>query len=57
MLRIYDVALKALEAMRPSVAAIEMREHIERGARSVAGAIVVGPIDDVRLLVQVGADE
>jgi len=42
MLRIYDVALKALEAMRPSVAAIEMRDRdLARQMRRAASSVVL----------------
>jgi four helix bundle protein len=42
MLRIYDVALKALEEMRPAVAAIEMRDRdLARQMRRAASSVVL----------------
>jgi four helix bundle protein len=42
MLRIYDVALKALEEMRPAVAAIESRDRdLARQMRRAASSVVL----------------
>jgi four helix bundle protein len=42
MLRIYDVALKVLEEMRPAIAAIEMRDRdLARQMRRAASSVVL----------------